>query len=61
MKTTLMTLPILGVLSTPIVATFIVGRWTHTDYSTEKNVTLAFGTFISTGKDCSNVLNEGFG
>jgi hypothetical protein len=61
MKATLITLPILGFLSTPTVATFIVGTWTHTDYTTPKNDTLAAGTFISTGANYSNVLNEIFG
>jgi hypothetical protein len=60
MKTPLITLPILGFLSTPTVATFIVGTWTHYKEKQMDEI-IAHGTFIRTGTNHSNILNEGFG
>jgi hypothetical protein len=61
MKTTLITLPILGFLSTPTVATFLVGVWTMYPKAVEGRKALAAGTFITTGTNQFNVLNAGLG
>jgi hypothetical protein len=62
MKTTLIALPILGFLSTPTVATFLVGTWYLSPVGSdlqklEDRKVIANGTFISTGTNQSNVLN----